>query len=216
MTERSYGQFCAVAKALDQIGERWTLLLVRELMLGPRRFTDLQNALAGLGTSLLSARLKRLEEIGAVKRDRLPPPAASTVYELTELGWGIAPVVKALAEWGTRLLENGPSNDETFRPEWLALMTSAMAQPDPRHTETYEIRVNSEVLHIRVAGGRAQARVGPAPAKPELVLSTDTKTFAEVGFGRLDLMQAVRQGRVRSDGDTAVLKRAARVLAKGA
>jgi DNA-binding HxlR family transcriptional regulator len=213
MTRRTYGQFCAVAKALDIVGERWTLLLVRELMLGPRRFTDLQTVLPGLGTNLLSARLKQLEDAGAVRRDRLPPPAASTVYRLTELGSGLAPVVKALAGWGNHLLDE-PAADEAFRPEWLALYLAASAPAIPGVRETYQLDVDGQLLHIRVADGRAWAQLGPSPYPPDLVLTTDTATFAELGLGELDLATAVRTDRVRADAAADVLERAGRVLTR--
>ena len=103
MTQRSYGQFCAAAKALDVVGERWTLLVVRELLLGPRRFTDLLAALPGLGTSLLTSRLKHLEAAGVIRREQLPPPAGSRVYQITDTGLGVGLVVKALADWGAQL-----------------------------------------------------------------------------------------------------------------
>src|SRR6188508_1089348 len=97
---RLYGQRCGVARALDIVGERWTLLLVRELMIGPRRFKDILGGLPGIGTNLLTDRLKDLEQAGVVARRVLPPPAGSTVYELTELGRGLEPVVFALGWWG--------------------------------------------------------------------------------------------------------------------
>src|SRR5260370_15929438 len=100
----SYGESCAGAKALDVVGERWTLLVVRELLLGPRRFTDLLAALPGLGTSLLASRLKQLEAAGVIRREQLPPPAGSWVYQITDTGLGVALVVKALAPWRAPLL----------------------------------------------------------------------------------------------------------------
>src|SRR5258707_12347535 len=117
--KRSYGQFCAAAKALDVVGERWTLLVVRELLLGPRRFTDLLAALPGLGTSLLASRLKQLEAAGVIRREQLPPPAGSWVYQITDAGLGGALVVKALADWGAGLLET-PGPGEAVRAAWLA------------------------------------------------------------------------------------------------
>src|SRR5438093_5029966 len=114
MPQRSYGQYCPLAKTLDLVGERWTLLLVRELALGPRRFTDLQTNLPGIGTSMLSSRLKHLEQHGIAERTRLPPPAASAVYELTTHGLGLWRALLPLVRWGTRLLgERTP--DEVFR-----------------------------------------------------------------------------------------------------
>src|SRR3712207_3261653 len=104
MSGRSYDQFCGLAKALDVLGERWTLLVVRELLLGPKRYSDLLEGLPGIGTNLLAARLKALEASGLVGRRRLPPPAASNVYELTERGRALEPAIFELIRWGLDLL----------------------------------------------------------------------------------------------------------------
>src|SRR5260221_692682 len=130
VTQRSYGQFCAAAKALDVVGERWTLLVVRELLLGPRRFTDLLAALPGLGTSLLASRLKQLEAAGVIRREQLPPPAGSWVYQITDAGLGVALGVKALADWGAGLLDT-PGPEEAGRADWLALHMAASAAAGP-------------------------------------------------------------------------------------
>src|SRR5215207_9479322 len=100
VSRRTYDQYCAVARALDVVGERWTLLLVRELLTGPKRFKDLLEGLPGIGTNLLTNRLKRLEGEEIVQRATLPPPAGSNVYELTELGWSLEPVIVSLSRWG--------------------------------------------------------------------------------------------------------------------
>src|SRR5918995_3325809 len=100
MGKRRYDQYCALARTLDVVGERWTLLLVRELLLGPRRYKDLLAGLPGIGTNLLAERLRHLEEFGLVRRRSLPPPAGSRVYELTELGRGLESVVMELGRWG--------------------------------------------------------------------------------------------------------------------
>ena len=105
MNRRSYRQYCPLAYALDVLGERWTLLVVRELMLGPRRFTDVANALPGIGANLLARRLRTLEDHAVIRRQRLPPPAASTVYELTERGHTLLPALEALAHWGGAYLQ---------------------------------------------------------------------------------------------------------------
>src|SRR5947209_6790027 len=117
MSKRSYNQYCAVARALDVIGERWTLLIVRELLTGPKRFKDLLEGLCGIGTNLLAARLKDLEGQGVVWRTSLPPPAGSKVYELTELGRSLEPVVVALSRWGLKLLD-APSEEEDLKAAW--------------------------------------------------------------------------------------------------
>src|SRR5438270_8716701 len=102
--KRSYDQYCAVARGLDVIGDRWTLLLVRDLLLGPKRYKDLLEGLPGIGTNLLAARLKELEAAGIVRRGVLPPPAGSSVYELTDKGQALEPAILALGRWGAQFL----------------------------------------------------------------------------------------------------------------
>jgi DNA-binding HxlR family transcriptional regulator len=210
---RSYGQFCAAAKALDVVGERWTLLVVRELLLGPRRFTDLLSALPGLGTSLLARRLKQLEAAGVIQREQLPPPAGSWVYQITEIGLGVALVVKALADWGTQLLDT-PAPGEAVRAEWLALHLAVSAPPDvvAGARETYQIHAGSEVLHIVLTGTAAQARSGPAPTPPDLTIRTDQAAFIELTLGRTDLNTLLITDRAQVSGNTNSLARAARLF----
>src|SRR5262245_13199941 len=118
--DRSYGQYCGLAKALDLVGERWALLVVRELLLGPKRFTDLLDGLPGVSTNVLATRLRGLERAGVVERNVLPPPAASSVYELTAYGRALEPAVAALGRWGAVSL--GPrAPDQALRSHWLAL-----------------------------------------------------------------------------------------------
>jgi len=213
VTQRSYGQFCAAAKALDVVGERWTLLVVRELLLGPCRFTDLLAALPGLGTSLLASRLKQLEAAGVIRREQLPPPAGSWVYQITDTGLGVGLVVKALADWGARLLDT-PGPEETVRAEWLALhlAVSAPFEAVAGAPETYQVHVGDDVLHIVLTGSGAQARSGPAPYLPDLVIRTDQATFIELSLGRADLTALVSADRVHVTGDPGSVSRAARLF----
>src|ERR671910_740195 len=170
MGKRQYDQYCALARALDVVGERWTLLLVRELLLGPKRYTDLLEGLPGIGTNLLAARLKELERNGVVERARLAPPAASTVYELTEYGRRLEPAVIALTQWGGRRLGQ-PKQGEHFRPEWLAIAMQASYRPDAAAElrESYELRVDDTVLHVRVEDGAARIREEKALAPADTV-----------------------------------------------
>ena len=240
MTRRTYGQFCAVARALDAVGERWTLLLVRELLLGPRRFTDLLAALPGLGTSLLAERLRNLESLGVVHREALPPPAGATVYRLTGSGYRLGPVVRALADWGAGLLDE-PAPGEAFRADWVALYvatsaatvtgapaattgtsaatatagSTAAVPTDPQPDETYELRVDDQTCHIRVEGGRPLAGSGPSPAAPALVIRVDRDACIDLGLGRADLRELVAAGRAETEGDADALARAARLFARG-
>src|SRR5947199_3524354 len=122
---RSYNQFCPAARALDLVGERWTLLVVRELLFGPKRYTDLQEGLPGIGPNVLAARLRALEGAGLVQKRRLPPPAASTVYELTEIGAGLRPVLMDLFQWVLQLLSIPVANDTVKASYWLRTIKAA-------------------------------------------------------------------------------------------
>jgi DNA-binding HxlR family transcriptional regulator len=195
--KRSYGQYCTVARALDVVGERWTLLLVRELSTGPKRFKDLLGGLPGIGTNLLAARLKRLEGDGIVGRATLPPPAGSNVYELTVLGKELEPVLVALSRWGARFLED-PGEDDEVRAGWaaVALRSAVPAGSSDGRPCTYGFRIDGEAFHLRVDGGEVEVRQGSAPA-PDLVVQGDTGTLLAVASGRLSPEEAVRSGALR-------------------
>jgi DNA-binding HxlR family transcriptional regulator len=190
---KRYNQYCPIAHALDLVGERWSLLVVRELMHGPHRYTDLHERLPGCGTNVLAARLKELERGGVVRKRRLPPPAASTVYELTESGAGLRAVLHALAWWGARSL--GPPGDEVdLSPGWLpgALHTAvALVAPEG----AIEFRVGEEVATI--AAGEARAG---AAEQPDVVVEADVRGFYHL------LVDGDRSG-VRIEGDATVLDR---------
>jgi DNA-binding HxlR family transcriptional regulator len=128
---KRYDQYCPVAHALDLVGERWALLVVRELMHGPKRYTDLAEHLPGIGTNILASRLRSLEECGIVTKRRLPPPAASQVYELTEYGRGLRTVMRELAVWGARSL-GPPTDEEELFPGWLENALDLFAPLAPR------------------------------------------------------------------------------------
>jgi DNA-binding HxlR family transcriptional regulator len=213
VAHRTYGQFCAAAKALDVVGERWTLLVVRELLLGPRRFTDLLAALPGLGTSLLASRLKRLEAAGVIHREQLPPPAGSWVYQITDAGLGVGLVVKALADWGAQLLDT-PGPEETFRADWLALHLAVSTPPEAvaGARETYQVHIGDEVLHIVCTGIGVQAVSGPAPVPPDLVIRTGQAAFIELSLGRTSLTALVAAHRAQVTGDQGTAARAARLF----
>jgi len=200
MGRRSYDQYCTVARALDVVGERWTLLLVRELLTGPKRFKDLLVGLPGIGTNLLAGRLKALEEDGILRRATLPPPAGSKVYELTELGRSLEPVVVELSRWGSRLL-GAPRGEDDLRPAWAAVALRSVFDVEAVRgsKETYEFRIDGEVFHVRVEGGGVEARQGPA-ADPDLVVAGATEAFIAVAAGRMAPDEAVRAGSIRVEG----------------
>jgi DNA-binding HxlR family transcriptional regulator len=204
--KRSYGQYCTVARALDVVGERWTLLLVRELSTGPKRFKDLLEGLPGIGTNLLTNRLKRLEADSIVRRATLPPPAGSNVYELTELGRSLETVIVALSRWGARLLLDAPRDDDDLRAGWAVVaMRSAIGRGAVGgRPSTYEFRIDGEAFHVRVGDGeegeRVEARQGSAP-DPDLIVTGDAETFLAVASGRLSPEEAVQSGALRAEGE---------------
>ena len=212
VSRRTYDQYCAVARALDVVGERWTLLLVRELLTGPKRFKDLLDGLSGIGTTLLTARLKDLEEKGILRRTTLPPPAGSKVYELTDLGRSLKPVIMALSRWGLKLLD-APRREEESRPAWamVALQSSLNPEVAAGLKETYEFRVDGELFHVRVEGDETEVRQGPA-ADPDLTVSGDTETLLGVTAGRLALAEAVDTGAIEIEGDRGALVRCLAML----
>jgi DNA-binding HxlR family transcriptional regulator len=212
MAKRRYGQFCALARTLDTVGERWTLLVVRELMLGPKRYTDLLDALPGIGTNLLADRLKELEQHGVVTRTKLHPPAPAAVYELTERGRELKPALIALTRWGSKELER-PRRSEHFRPAWLglAMLAAFRSESAAGISETYEFRIGDEVLHACVEDGALEVRQGPSD-NPDLAFTTDTRTLRQILSGRLTLMDAVAHDDAQITGLHSALVRCAGVF----
>jgi len=212
MGRRSYDQFCPAARALDLVGERWTLLIARELVLGQKRYTDLLDALPGIGPNVLAARLKHLQETGIVRKTELPPPAASQVYELTELGQGLEGVVFAIARWGLNFLDE-PRPGDSFRPDWLtgALRSAAVPAASRGVRECYEFRVAGYVATVEAEDGTVEINAGPAE-DPAAVITTDFETFAALGAGRLDPREATEAGRAKLEGDLEAGLRAAAIL----
>ncbi|MGW7254232.1 winged helix-turn-helix transcriptional regulator [Streptomyces sp. NPDC054834] len=199
---RSYDQYCSAARALDLVGDRWTLLIVRELLAGPRRYTDLHADLPGVSTDVLASRLKDMERDGLTTRRRLPPPGAAFVYELTGRGRELLPVLQALGEWGrAELGERRPT--DAVRAHWFAL-------PLLRELEgsgLVEVRLAEGDFHLYV--GAEDGPVygdGRAPAEPDARLVMDAETCTAVGRGESSLLEAVRDGRVEVSGDGAVAK----------
>jgi DNA-binding HxlR family transcriptional regulator/putative sterol carrier protein len=211
--KRTYNQLCPLARSLDILGERWTLLIVRNLLVGPQRYTDLLEGLPGIGTNLLSARLKDLETEGLVARRMLAPPAASIVYELTELGWGLEEPVVALGRWGMWTLRKKAFNPE-FRSLWAVGGLRAVFRPNAATGvhETYELRIGDEVFHARVDDSALVIGHGEAQA-PDLVMSCDEDTWRAISSLEITPADAAANGRLRFDGSPAALAHFARVFA---
>ena len=194
MSKRIYNQYCAIARSLDVIGERWTLLLIRELMTGPKRFTDLLGHLPGIGTNLLSNRLKELEETGLIVQTRLPAPASSVVYTLTE------PVLMSLAQWGRPLL-GPPREKDKLAPGWLILAMKKSFKPEAAEgiDEVYEYRVDDDVFQVKVQQNQIQIEQG-LPWQPDVVFTTESDALMRVVAGELDLEAALKKGSMKVEG----------------
>jgi len=204
---KRYDQYCPVAHAMSLVGERWAMLVVRELLKGPRRYTDLAAGLPGIGTNILATRLRELEAAGVLRKRKLPPPAASTVYELTEYGAGLEEVVHAMARWGARSL-GPPSADDDFDHEWGLNAFPALLYPERARglTETYVIAVDDDVFTVELEDGCLRAELGAAD-DPDLAAAMDFATFYELASGDLAPREALEHGRVRIEGAPATLER---------
>ncbi|MFP1623773.1 winged helix-turn-helix transcriptional regulator [Streptomyces sp. 5K101] len=200
---RSYDQYCAAARALDAVGDRWTLLVVRELLAGPRRYTDLHADLPGVSTDVLASRLKDMERDGLATRRRLPPPSAAYVYELTERGRGLLPVLTALAGWGApALAERRPT--DAVRAHWFAIPLLRALQA-PGRAGVVEVRLDEGVFHLRL-GGIETSPYGDGPADaPDVCLTLDAETCVAIGGGDLTVEEGVRAGRIKAEGDAALV-----------
>jgi DNA-binding HxlR family transcriptional regulator len=204
---RAYNQYCGLAKALDVVGDRWTLLLIRELMIrGVCRYTDLRNGLPGIATNLLVARLKELADAGLVIRQEAPAPIATSLYRLTERGEALAPAIEALANWGVPLLAHARKSD-AFRTHWLVLPAEIHLRDHApeQGPVAIELRTGDEPLAIEADGGKVRARPGSA-TDPILVLSGAHQLVFGVLMGKIDLEKAEAAG-MSYQGDPDVLSR---------
>ena len=192
-TKRSYGEACRFAFALDLVGERWALLVVRELLLGPKRFTDLRGGLPHASPNILSERLRELEQAGVVYRRKLPPPAASQVYELTEWGRELEPVVTQLGAWGARSPVPPESQEINASSIVLALRSLFDADAAADLEASYELRLGEETFHVGIAGGELNLERGAAEA-PTVTIETDPGTLAALLAGQLELDDALSAG----------------------
>ena len=204
---KSYEQYCAVARALDVVGERWTLLIVRDLLMGPKRYTDLRAGLPGIATDILTARLRTLEEAGFVRRRDLPPPAPATVYELTETGNRLKPAILALGEVGLATL-GGPEPGEDVRAERLVvgLRISFRREEFADLTETYELIIDGEPFTVEVSDGVVETRAGGA-SSPSISLGTDADTFVALMTGRVSAADSLAKGSATLEGERLALER---------
>ncbi len=203
---RSYGQFCALARGLDLVGQRWTLLIVRELLLGLRRYGELLDGLPGIGTNLLAQRLRELEEAGIVRRVPVRGDARAEAYELTERGRALDPVLVELARWGMSPMRR-PEQADRRRPAWYALALRAAFRPEVAdEDELYELTLDGQTFHLDVRDRRVDARDGPAP-EAALRIEADVESFLLLATGARDARSLERGKRLRVDGERAALRR---------
>ncbi|MEU9594779.1 winged helix-turn-helix transcriptional regulator [Streptomyces sp. NPDC048193] len=198
---RSYDQYCSAARALDTVGDRWTLLIVRELLAGPRRYTDLHADLPGVSTDVLASRLKDMERDGLTTRRRLPPPGAAYVYELTPRGRTLLPVLEALGAWGAAELgERRPT--DAVRAHWFALPLLRALRAAGAAEGLVEVRLEEGDFHLYAGADEGPVYAdGPAPGEPDARLVLDAGTCAALSRGELELRDAVRDGRVTVTGE---------------
>lgn len=199
MAERSYGQFCGLARALDLVGERWALLLVRDLLVAPKRFTELRRGLPKIPSNILSTRLRELEEAGVVRRRALPLPASGLVYELTEYGQELEEIVLRLGSWGAARLGD-PRPGEVLTADAMVIALRAMFRPAAAQglRADFQFEIGTTVFHARVDDGALTAGVGPLP-DPDLIVAAGPAVRA-LFAGELTAHQAVQDGLVQLSG----------------
>jgi DNA-binding HxlR family transcriptional regulator/putative sterol carrier protein len=205
--EHRYQQYCALARALDVAGDRWTLLIVRELAPGPRRFTDLIDGLPGISRKLLTDRLRDLERDGIIARKELPPPAARQVYELTDDGRDLAGAMAPLIGWGVRRLGDRRP-EESFRARWPAVGMAGLADREAAKgvSESYQFLIDDSAFYFMVDDGSIELHDGRA-GDPAVVVSTDEKTWVRLVSGRIRFSAASDTGALSVAGDRQAEKR---------
>jgi len=212
-TTRSYAQLCGIATALDVIGDRWTLLVLRDLLLGPLRFGELAEGLSGIGTNTLATRLKDLEASGVVRRRLLELPDRGTVYELTTYGRELEPILLALGRWGTKSMGR-LSPDVTSRSRWLVAAMLAFHDENQRiaRPTAWELRLTDGVFTVLAEGTRLTITAG-APDHADLVITTQDAHLHRLLIHQLTPAEAVATGAVTLDGDTSALPRLTELFA---
>ena len=206
MRSRSYDQYCGVAHALELVGERWALLLVRDLFRGPKRFTDLQRGLPRIPSNVLSARLKELEQANVVRRRLLARPESGVVYELTEYGAELEDIILRLGLWGTKSLGE-PRPEDTVTMDSLLFGLRATFRPEASRgvRASFELHLGEIVVHARVDDGALEVAEGPL-ADADLVIEADL-TLRRLMAGELSLDEALKSRKVQAKGDRALLER---------
>lgn len=215
MPTRSHGQYCGVARALELVGERWALLLVRDLLVGPLRFSELRRGIPRIPTNVLTARLKELEAAGVVRRRLLPRPDSGFAYELTDFGRDLEPAVLALGRWGARAMGDARA-DEIVTADALVVALRAAFQPEGARgfRGAFELRVGDATVHARVDDGALHAAGGPLP-DADLAIEAAAPALRALMAGEVAPATALRRGDVRIAGDSALLARFATLFRIG-
>ena len=213
--KRTYGQYCGMARALEMVGERWALLIIRDLLVGPRRFTDLLRGLPRIPTNVLTTRLQELEEAGVVQRRAQARPATGVVYELTAYGRELEEVVLRLARWGAQSL-GAPRPGEIVTADSMIIALRTTFHPEAARGLHlgYELHTGDAVIHARIVDGTLAAAAGPL-AKADLVI-TATAPLKPMLAGEISPEEAIERGFVRIDGPLALLARFVEVFRIGA
>jgi DNA-binding HxlR family transcriptional regulator/putative sterol carrier protein len=206
MAKRAYGQFCGLVRALEIVGERWALVIVRDLLVSPKRFSDLRRGLPRIPTNILSARLKELEQAGIVHRRVLPRPSGSVVYELTEYGNELEDIVLRLGRWGARLLTK-PGPEEIVTADSMIMAMRSIFRPKAARglDVSYELRLGEIIIHMIVNNGRLKVAEGALP-DADLVIKTGPAIKALIA-GEVSPADAIANGTVRLSGDSRLLSR---------
>ncbi|OAN30196.1 ArsR family transcriptional regulator [Mycolicibacterium iranicum] len=218
VSRRTYGQYCGLAHALDVVGERWTLLIVRELASGPKRYSELADALAGIGTSLLANRVRQLESDGVVtRRLALDQPGSAVVYELSDAGRELAAATVPLAMWGARhQMKDADVDEEAFRAEWLLSFLAADVRRDGPHdlNAVYEFHIDDSVACLRLLDGRVTVTPG-APVTPgDVTVRSSASTVASIVGRKIAVHDALADGRLEVTGEPAAVAALVGVIEK--
>lgn len=208
MKDKSYNQYCGLAYALDIVGERWTLLIIRELMAGPRRFKDLINGLPDISTNLLAERLKHLEQQGLLCRRVLPPPAGSTVYQLTSLGQALEKALLELGKWGSQFVPPSPEDAAVLPVGSYALTLKTFFRPEQAQgiNETYELHIDNELLQVQIKQGEIHVQQGET-LKADVIFHTDILCYLGLLQRQLQPDEAISRRLIRIEGDPGALSR---------
>ena len=207
MADFRYEQFCPLARATEILGSRWTLLIVRELLIAPRRFSDLRRPLPGISSSVLAERMAALERRGIVQRRELPPPASSTVYELTEAGRDLLPSVVELARWGLRYMGTPRENDHIDPGwAWISLVCFARRDASPAFSVNVTVPDDGHDHCFNLAGGPGGTAIRRELAEADVSITAPTLVVLGLASGGLDPREAARSGALRAEGRLEILE----------